>query len=203
MRRRSSGGRQNNHIVNFNQEENKNNQRKDDQQQGAGGPIPQAPPFQRQPKVDSPQIQPGVLNTIQRKHQPKVQQPSFQQPQAFSLPQKQSFGNKQFNLEKSVGIASNPHYRGPNTKAAQEDYGINTQLPDLDDITTNTNTRRRQVDYNQHYGTTEAISNPIKDRLKRAKLRDKKGSGLLGTVDNTSGNSILDSYRDLGRKLLK
>lgn len=77
-----------------------------------------------------------------------------------------------------------------------------SQLPTLDDID-NYVSNQRQMDYDQHYATTGPVSNPIKDKLKRSKLRNKKAKGLLGTVNNNSGNSVLDSYRNLGKRLLK
>jgi hypothetical protein len=119
--------------------------------------------------------------------QPTIQRSRLQTP-AMQIPQVQKQQVQQ-NIVKPT----------QNSRQQRQRVG---DLPTLDDID-NFVSNRRQMDYNEYYATIDPVSNPIKDKLKRSKLRDKKSKGLLGTVDNTSGNSVLDSYRNLGRKLLK
>ena len=193
-RQSSNTGRQNNraNYGNFkNNQEDEQHRKNNQQPYDAGGPVQQPPAY--------------VVNTFQ---QPKAN--TFQQPKAYSPQPRQAFGKQQSNLAESVGITQKSYAqtRGPNKPSVAvnaQKSNPRAQLPNLDDINQEFqgNTRRRQVDYNQHYATTEAISNPIKDKLKRSKLRNKKASGLLGSVNNTSGNSVLDSYRNLGRKLIR
>lgn len=59
---------------------------------------------------------------------------------------------------------------------------------------------RRQVTYDEMYGTTSAKQNELKDKYDRSGLRKKKGKGTVSTTIQ-KGTSILDSYRNLGRRL--
>lgn len=71
-------------------------------------------------------------------------------------------------------------------------------LPNLDDITNGDGERqRRQMDYDDYYGTSYARQNKLKDKYSK-KLKKKKG---VVSQNISSGNSVLDSYRSLGKRL--
>ncbi len=123
----------------------------------------------------------------------------------FSIPQIQSVQQRQSVQPKSVQ---------PSVRTTQQQP--RAQLPNLDDInegiqaTQNqkryrqgqvpSDERRQYVNYQDQYATT-GVRNKLKDRYKRGK-KSKKGSTVFGTLEGSqSGNSVLDSYRSLGKKL--
>lgn len=121
-----------------------------------------------------------------------------------------TFGKQQSALAKTVGntMKSKAGTKGPRQPATAKNAAANNpraRLPNLDDINEEFNNNegidgRRYVDYNVYYGTTEAKKN-YKDKYKRSKLRKKKSTGLLGELNVTSGNSVLDTYKSLGSRL--
>jgi len=165
---------------------------------------------EEQHKRDRDNQAPSYKTPPTRTHQEPKQ---YKQPKAYTPPSRQSGNLVRVPYGQKVKANKNqtPRVIHPTPDGARQSTQPRSQqqpraqLPNLDDINQQfqDNNRVRQVDYNDFYGTTEAVSNPIKDRLKRSKLRKKKGAGLLDTVDNSSGNSVLDSYRNLGRKLTR
>lgn len=119
------------------------------------------------------------------------------------------FGKQQSTIAKGVGAQQKARAgeKGPKRAATAQNAQENNpraRLPNFDDIDEeNERNRRRFVDYDEWYATYDPISNPLKSRLKRSKLRKKKGSGLVDELSLNTGNSVLESYRKLGRNLTK
>lgn len=122
------------------------------------------------------------------------------------------FGKQQSGIAKTVGatMKSQAGQKGPRKPATAANAAVNNpraRLPNLDDIQDemdqaeeNARDGRRYVDYDVYYATSGAKQNRLKDKYKREKLRSKrKGTGLLGNVQVSSGESILDVYKDLGK----
>lgn len=147
----------------------------------------------------------------------RIQQNQNVQQQRQSIAKKPTFGKSQSSVPKTIGsqqrtpktigrqqrtYAKKP--QASTAKAPSRTPNARVELPNLDDINDEFGGRvRRQITYEDHYGTTDAVSNKLKDKYKRSKLRKKKGTGLLGTVDTKSGNSVLDAYKNLGKKLTR
>lgn len=133
-----------------------------------------------------------------------VEQPGFAIPKSQPPSPAQRQSQRQSVQPKSVQ---------PTLKSAQQQP--RAQLPNLDDINDGiqatqsqkryrqgqvpSDDRRQYVNYQDQYATT-GVKNKLKDRYKRGK-KSKKGSSIFGTLEGSqSGNSVLDSYRSLGKK---
>jgi hypothetical protein len=120
-----------------------------------------------------------------------------------------------FNISQPQRQSVQPKSVQPSLKTAQQQQQPRAQLPNLDDINEGiqatqsqkryrqgqvpSDERRQYVNYQDQYATT-GVRNKLKDRYKRGK-KSKKGSTVFGTLEGSqSGNSVLDSYRSLGKK---
>jgi hypothetical protein len=132
--------------------------------------------------------------------QDRIQQNQNTQQQRQSIATKPTFVTPKQSIPKTVAGQQKTYSKKPQTQRNTP----NAPLPNLDDINdefNNSGRLRRQVTYDEHYGTTDPVNNRLKDKYKRSKLRKKKSTGLLGEINTKSGNSILDSYKRLGNKL--
>lgn len=123
------------------------------------------------------------------------------------------FDVSQLKVQQPQRQSVQPKSVQPSVRTTQQQQP-RAQLPNLDDINDGikateqkryrqgqvpSDTRRQQVDYQDQYATT-GVRNKLKDKYKRGK-KSKKGGSVLGTLEaNQSGNSVLDSYRSLGKK---
>ena len=112
----------------------------------------------------------------------------------------------QKTYQKTMADAKSKGINKPGVQPGSQGPAQTSELPNLDDINNEFNTNkdngrgvRRSVSYEEQYATT-GVKNKLKDRYKRGK-KSKKGSSVFGTLEGKSGNSVLDSYRNLGKRL--